>query len=161
MYVVVKTSGSVIFRYDYRLNSRRETVTLGRYGKDGISLARARELCIDARRFVAEGISPALEKSRGKRKMKEAKSFGEFAERWFKEARMADSTRSMRRAMFDRDISPVFKNRLLAEITPDDLRALCTKVKERGTPATAILVRDVIKKIYGFAILHGEKVKTS
>jgi hypothetical protein len=58
-------------------------VTLGRYGKDGISLVGARELCIDARRAVAEGISPALEKSRGKRKMKEAKSFGEFAERWF------------------------------------------------------------------------------
>ena len=82
MYVVVKTTGSVIFRYDYRLNNRRETVTLGRYGKDGISLTHARELCIDARHAVADGVSPTLEKSRGKRKMKEAKSFGEFGERY-------------------------------------------------------------------------------
>ena len=40
---------------------------------------------------------------------------------------MAESTRSMRKAIFDRDILPVWKNRLLTEITPDDLRALCNK----------------------------------
>lgn len=71
---------------------------------------------------------------------------------------MADSTRSMRRAIFNRDIYPVWKNRRLSEITPDDLRALCGKVKARGAPATAIHVRDIVKQIYGFAVLHGEKV---
>src|SRR6201999_4547082 len=59
---------------------------------------------------------------------------------------------------FDRDIAPSWKSRLLTEITPDDLRALCLQVKERGAPATAIHVRDIIKQIFGFAILHGEKV---
>ncbi|HEX7854835.1 MAG TPA: Arm DNA-binding domain-containing protein, partial [Sphingobium sp.] len=43
MYVVVQPSGAIVFRYDYRLNGRRETLTLGRYGPDGLSLARARE----------------------------------------------------------------------------------------------------------------------
>ena len=64
----------------------------------------------------------------------------------------------MRRVIFDRDILPVWKNRLLTEIAPDDLRALCLKVKERGAPATALHVRDIVKQIYGFAILHGEKL---
>lgn len=159
MYVVVKPSGTVIFRYDYRLNGRRETLTIGQYGEDGISLARARERCSEARRGVAEGRSPAQEKQREKRRLKEARSFSQFGERWFEEAPMADSTRSMRRAIFDRDIVPVWRNRLLTEITPDDLRALCVKVKERGAPATAIHVRDIVKQIYGFAILHGEKLK--
>ena len=44
------------------------------------------------------------------------------------------------------------------EITPDDLRAHCGAIVERGAPATAIHVRDIVKQIYGFAILHGEKV---
>jgi len=35
---------------------------------------------------------------------------------------------------------------------------LSNKVKDRGAPATAIHVRDIVKQIYGFAILHGEKV---
>ncbi len=158
MYVAVTPVGQITFRYDYRLNGRRETLTIGRYGKDGVSLGRARELCLAARKVVAEGRSPALEKQREKRRLSGASSFGEVGKRWFKDARMADSTRSMRRAIFDRDIFPTWKNRLLTEISPDDLRALCTKVKDRGAPATAVHVRDIVKQIYGFAILHGEKV---
>ena len=29
MYVVVQPSGAIVFRYDYRMNGRRETLTLG------------------------------------------------------------------------------------------------------------------------------------
>jgi integrase len=158
MFAAVAPSGQITFRYDYRLNGRRETLTIGRYGPDGISLAEARERCRAARKLVAEGRSPAQEKQREKRRLAAAQNFGAAGKRWFKEARMAESTRSMRKAIFNRDILPVWKNRLLTEITPDDLRALCNKVKDRGAPATAIHVRDIVKQIYGFAILHGEKV---
>lgn len=158
MYALVQPSGKIVFRYDYRLNGRRETVTLGQYAPTDLSLARAREKLIDAKRAIGEGRSPAHEKQREKRRLKEAKSFGEFGERWMQEAKMADSTRAMRRAIFERDILPTFRNRLLTEIAPSDLRAMCAKVKERGAPATAVHVRDIVKLIYAFAILHGEKV---
>jgi integrase len=158
MYVVVQPSGAIVFRYDYRLNGRRETWTIGRYGAGELSLARARERLVDGKRMISEGVSPAHEKQREKRRQKEAKSFGEFGERWLQEAKMADSTRAMRRAVFERDILPTFRNRLLTEISPGDLRAMCAKVKERGAPATAVHVRDIVKLIYAFAILHGEKV---
>ena len=158
MYVVVAASGTITFRLDYRSNGRRETVTFGKYGPGGLSLARAREMTIDARRSVTEGKSPAHEKQRAKRRIKEAKSFGEFGERWLTGATMADSTRAMRRAIFERELASAYKNRLLQEITPDDLRALCAKIVDRGAPATALHVRDIVKQIYGFAILNGEKV---
>lgn len=158
MYVAVQPSGAIVFRMDYRLNGRRETLTLGRYGPAGLSLARAREKVVDARRAISEGRSPAQEKQREKRRLLEAKSFGQFGERWLQEARMADSTRAMRRSIFERDILPTFRNRLLPEILPEDLRALCAKVKERGAPATAVHVRDIVKLVFAFAILHGEKV---
>ena len=51
-------------RCPYRLNGRRETLTIGRYGpKDGISLLMARERCME-RKAIAQGISPAQEKQR-------------------------------------------------------------------------------------------------
>jgi Arm DNA-binding domain len=81
MYVLVKPSGTLSFRLDYRMNGRRETVTFGKYGPAGLSLARARELCIDAKRAISEGRSPAIEKQREKRRLLEAKSFGEFGEK--------------------------------------------------------------------------------
>ncbi len=158
MYAHVAASGTITFRYDYRLNRRRETLVIGKYGPAGVSLAGARERCIDARRAVAEGRSPAQEKQRQKRRLREAKSFGEFGKRWLDEARMADSTRAMRKTIFERDVLPPFGKRLLTEIGADDLRHLCATVKRRGAPATALHVRDIVKQIYGFAILHGEKV---
>ena len=108
MYVLVMPTGAITFRYDYRLNGRRETLIIGRYGRAGVSLARAREKLIDAQRAIQEGRSPAQEKQRDKRRLKEAKSFGEFGERWFQEARMADSTKAMRRAIFERDCEAHF-----------------------------------------------------
>ena len=159
MYVAVTPAGGVTFRYDYRLNGRRATLTLGRYGEDGISLAEAREACIEARKQVAKGLSPAQKKQRDKRRLSAMATFNDAGKRWFKDSNMAESTRSMRKAIFDRDILPLWKNRLLTEITPDDLRQLCAKVKERGAPATAIHARDIVKQIYAYAILHGEKIK--
>ena len=107
---------------------------------------------------VREGRSPGIEKQRNRRRLKEAKSFGQFGEKWLTAAPMADSTRSMRRSIFERELLPIWSNRLLTEITPDDLRAQCAKIVERGAPATAIHVRDILKQIYGFAILHDEKL---
>lgn len=95
MYATVAPTGQISFRYDYRVNGRRETVTLGRYGEGGISLAEARDRCLAARKMVAAGKSPAQEKQRDKRRLSETGTFGDAGRRWFKEAKMADSTRSM------------------------------------------------------------------
>ena len=62
-----------------------------------------------------------------------------------KNAPIADSTRAMRRAIFEQELRRAWAKRLLTEILPDDLRALCAKIVERGAPATAIHVRDILR----------------
>src|SRR5450432_2396462 len=44
---------------------------------------------------------------------------------------MDESTRAMRKSIIDRDIMPLIKNRLMTEISSDDLRYLCNKAKVR------------------------------
>lgn len=158
LYAYVSPGGAISFRYDYRFNGRRETLTLGRYGRGGLSLAEARERLFEIKRSIANGVSPALEKQRAKRRLKEARSFEAVAQRWMEAAPMAESTRNMRRSIFNREVLPQWRNRLLSEITPDDLRAHCKSIVDRGAPATAIHVRDIVKQIYAWAILHGEKI---
>jgi integrase len=158
LYAYVSPGGAISFRYDYRCNGRRETLTLGRYGRGGLSLAEARERLFEIKRSIANGVSPALEKQRAKRRLKEARSFESVAQRWMEAAPMAESTRNMRRSIFNREVLPQWRNRLLSEITPDDLRAHCKSIVDRGAPATAIHVRDIVKQIYAWAILHGEKI---
>lgn len=78
-----------MFRYDDRMKDRREN------GAVDLSLALAREKLIDAQRAFLEGRSPAQEKQREKRHIREAKSCGAFGERCLQEHRMAESTGAM------------------------------------------------------------------
>lgn len=75
LYVAVTPAGSVSFRYNYAINGRQETVTFGRYGIGGITLAEARERRGEAKRMVADGKSPAKGKARDKARIKGAETF--------------------------------------------------------------------------------------
>ncbi|MGS2724584.1 integrase arm-type DNA-binding domain-containing protein [Porticoccus sp. GXU_MW_L64] len=57
LYVAVSKAGTVSFRYNYSLNGRQETLTIGRYGVGGISLAEARERLNEAKKMIASGKS--------------------------------------------------------------------------------------------------------
>lgn len=158
MYALVSPTGVISFRYDYRLNGRRETFVIGRYNPRGLTLALAREKCLEARKAVERGESPVQVRRREKNRAKEAKTFCAYAEDWFREADLADSTKAMRRGVYNRDIYPRFKKHVMAEITEDDIRELCEKIKARNAPATALHVRDVIKAVFEFAALKGLKI---
>lgn len=157
LYVSVSTVGTITFRYDYRINGRRETLTIGKYGADGINLAEARERLMIARKQVNDGISPATEKRAERNKIRNADRFCVFAEKYLADVQLADSTKALRVATYERDIKDTFGNRLMTEITTDEIRSHCEKIKERGAPSTAIFVRDLIANVYRYAIQRGHK----
>lgn len=157
LYVSVSVTGTITFRYDYRINGRRETLTIGKYGVDGINLAEARERLMIARKQVSEGVSPARQKRAERNKIRNADRFCIFAEKYLADVKLADSTKALRIATYERDIKDTFGNRLMVEITTDEIRHHCEKIKERGAPSTAIFVRDLIANIYRYAIQRGHK----
>ncbi len=159
LYVAVTPAGSISFRYNYSINGRQETITFGRYGVGGITLAEARELLGDAKKMVAAGKSPAKEKARDKARVKDAETFGAWAEKWLRGYQMADSTRDMRRSVYERELKPKFSNQKLVEITHEDLRALADAIVERGAPATAVHVREIVLQVFRWAIERGQKVE--
>lgn len=159
LYVVVSPKGTVTFRFDYRINSRRETLTIGRYGPDAMSLAEAREKLTEARKMLHDGKSPAREKADGKKELRESGAFRTFAESWLRDAGLADSTIAMRRSILNRDVLPALGNRLLEEITPSQVMALCDKIKARGAPAPAVHAREIIQQVYRHAQARGLKIE--
>ena len=106
LYVQVLTSGTLSFRYNYRLNGRGETVTFGRYGV--ITLAQAREKLDEAKKLIAEGKSPSREKVRDKARDSESKTFDQWAQSWLKGYEMAESTRDARTATYRRHLQEKF-----------------------------------------------------
>lgn len=159
LYVAVTTAGSISFRYNYSINGRQETITFGRYGVGGITLAEARECLNEAKRMVTDGKSPAKEKARAKARTKDAETFGAWAQKWLRGYQMADSTRDMRRSVYARELEGKFGNQKLTEITHEDLRALTDAIVERGAPATAVHTRDIVLQVYRWAIERGQKVE--
>ncbi|HAI6728133.1 TPA: tyrosine-type recombinase/integrase [Escherichia coli] len=151
LYVAVLTSGTVSFRYDYRINGRRETLVIGQYGRDGISLAEAREELIAAKKLLKAGQSPAAAKRDGIKKIRGAETFTVHTDSYMKHVILADSTRAMKQAVIDRDILPVLGNKMMTEITTSMVRDLCDRIVERGGRATAVQAREIISSVYRHA----------
>ncbi|VVE28596.1 integrase [Pandoraea morbifera] len=116
-YVAVTPAGAIAFRYHDSINGRQETVTFGRYGLGGITLAEARVRLGEAKKMIAAVKSPAKEKARAEARTKGAETFDDWPEEWLRGYQMADSTRDMRRSVYERELKPKFGNQKLAEIT--------------------------------------------
>lgn len=149
LYVAVITGGAISFRYNYRINGRQETLTIGAYGIGGITLAQAREKQLAAKKLVQAGISPAREKIRTKARDEAGGTFGAWAHKWLKGHKMADSTR---------DVQGRFSKLKLREISGEDVRAMANAIVKRGAPATAIHAREIILLVFRYAIERGQKV---
>lgn len=158
LYVAITPTGTVSFRFNYRINGRQETLTLGRYGAGGLTLGEARDKLNEAKKMIAAGKSPAREKSREKARTNAGETFGAWAQKWLDLHQMADSTRDMRRSVYERDVKPKFENVKLAEITHEDVRMLADAIVARGAPATAVHAREIVMLVYKFAIAKGQQV---
>lgn len=159
LYVAIMPAGSISFRYNYSIHGRQETITFGRYGVGGITLAEARERLGEAKKMIAAGKSPAKEKARDKARVKDAETFGAWAEKWLRGYQMSETTRNMRRGTYKRDLKPKFGNRKLIEITHEDLRALTDAIVEQGRPSSAVVCREIMMLVFRWAIERGQKVE--
>lgn len=72
---------------------------------------------------------------------------------------MADSTRDMRRSVYERELKLKFGNQKLIEITHEDLRTLTETIVERDAPATAVHSREIMLQVFRWAIERGQKVE--
>ena len=174
MYVAVTPTGTCSFRYDYRLNGRRETLTIGRYDASAsakatrqlddlaygrsISLAEGRLLLTRARREVEAGVSPSRAKVDQRTDVAVALTFGMWADRYFDETPLAKSTKTMRKSVYTRNLEGEFGRLKLEEITPRRLMARCEAIKARGAPAPAVQAREIVLQVYRFVQARGIKV---
>lgn len=140
LYVAVSTSGTITFRYDYRINGRRETLSIGKYGANALSLSEAREKLSEAKKLLSEGISPAGEKRKLKRAIQNAERFEDFATRYIAETDFAESTRDLRTATYQREIAPYFAKKMMTEISTEGIRNHANSLKNVAHPRLQYLL---------------------
>lgn len=149
----VMPSGSKIWRFRYTLHGRRQApVTIGEY--PAISLQDARDRARRYKEIVAAGVSPVADAKKDRGALKTLDSVREFAHLWFQSEieNKSESYRNITRRQLDKDILPAIGNKSLSEVNAGDVLAICDRIKGRGSPQSALFTRNVIKRMYEFAI---------
>jgi len=132
-------------------------MAFGRYPE--IALADARERRDDARKLLAKGTDPMVERKAEKTAFIVATehTFEKIAERWLehwkgnKSARHAATTRNRLRG----NVYPILGTRPIAEIEPMELVKLATGIEARGASDMAKRILQIVGMIFRYAVAHG------
>ena len=79
-----------------------------------------------------------------------------FADRWFSE--VAEPNNSEPRNIWrilDKDVIPGMGEKQIADVTADDVLAITDKIKARGADQMALATRNVLKRLFAYAIARG------
>lgn len=103
-------------------------------------------------------MSPAASKRDGIDKRKSGKTLQEYTVKYLEDTRFANSTRAMKEAIVRRELYPVMGKYQLEEITTQNIRALCEKIRDRGGRSTALQVREIISSVFNYVIDRGYEI---
>ncbi len=183
MYVMVSASGTKAFRYDYRIDGKRETLTIGRYepgtsSRDKaaldaleygtvVSLKDARALRDRASRQVEAGVSPSKTKVEKRSQDAVGETFGGWVQRYFEfktdpksgDEKLADSTMALRKSVYKRILETPLAKKRLDEIKPTVLAEILDNAKADRGPGPAVHARELVLLVYRYAIGKGIEVR--
>jgi Arm DNA-binding domain len=119
LHLLIKPSGSKLWRLKYRVNGREKLLSFGMYPE--ISLKHARDRRDEARLIIRKGIDPAAQ--RKAEKVADAETFEAVAREWFEKFApswaKSHSSKVIRR--LEVDVLPWLSARPIRGISPPDL----------------------------------------
>jgi integrase len=154
LYLLVRTSGSRIWKYDYRINLRRGTFTIGRYPE--VSLSEAREAHINARRLVSKGINPTSEKHSQKLQLeRDQLRFSDYAKEWVAKQNLAPSTEKDLVQRLEKNLYPYLDKQRVEEFTTRSLLEVLMRISDRGARETAVRMAGVLRRVFNELLILG------
>lgn len=157
LYLDVTATGASTWRYRYRINGRREKITIGPYPKIGLAEARKQRTIVAGQAVIASHAaaipSPAQQRDQDKRAERVTKQAGtikELATRYLAHIR----SRGKKAVSIDWQVNSYIIPELGAirtpELTADHIKRLCDKIKPKA-PASAREVLGTIKRMLKYA----------
>lgn len=161
LYLVIQPNGSKLWRFNYRFLDKQKKLHLG--GWPTISLAEARVRRDEAKKKIAEGIDPALDKKRARiaAKYAAANTFQAVAEEWLVKCErdgLAPVTVDKIRWLLAKAY-PLIGTIPIAQITPHEALAVLRRVEATGAYQSARRMRSVLSRVfrYGVATVRCDK----
>ena len=153
LYLLVQASGSKLWRFNYRHGGKQKTLALGSY--PDVSLTKARDKLLEARKLLADGADPGAEKQRQRRDKAAASSFESVAREWLEKQTLKPVTREKALWMFESLTFPWIGDKAISEIDAPDLLAMLRRIESRGKLETAQRVKQQCGRVFRYAVATG------
>lgn len=169
LYLELQPSGARWWRLKYRVHGKEKRLSLGVYPT--VSLADARQRREEARRLLAAGTDPSVDRKADKaaagaqaeaQRLSEAGqplpgTFEEVARRWhaLRRGDWSDSYADKILRRLETLAFPYIGTRLVPDIEPPELLRLLRRCEERGVVETAHRLRDTCSQVLRFAVAEG------
>jgi integrase len=155
LHLLVQPHGSKLWRVSYRFGGKQKTLAMGAYPE--VSLKEARAQRDEAKKLLAKGIDPAVQRKFAKQVAATGSTFREVAQELVakqeKEGR-APATLDKRRWLLN-FAYPHVGDRRISEITAPELLAVLRRVEAHGRYESARRLRSTCSVVFRYAIATG------
>lgn len=161
LYLYVTPAGGKLWRLKYRRpDDKEDTLCLGMLAH--VSLKKARELKLEAKKKLAEGIDPKEEKKRLKsdaeaEKRKVVLTFEKVGREWFEKKSLdkQEGYKKLLRNRLENQIFPAFGSVAMEDIDAPTILNALRKVENRGSYDMAKRLARITRQICSYAVACG------
>jgi hypothetical protein len=153
LYLEIAPTGSKLWRLKYRHDGRENRLALGAHPDTSLKLARERR--DGARRHLAAGIDPSIQ--RHAEKLANANTFEAVAREWLalQEKRLAPSTFAKAGWTFETLVFPYLGAKPIAKLGAMDVLKVLKRIEGRGIHETAHRTRQRCAQVFRYAVQTG------
>lgn len=152
LHLLIMPTGNKLWRFSYRFGGKQKTMAMGVYPIT--TLAEARNARDNAKRLMAKGTDPSVEKKQAKLLASIDNSFKTIAEEFIakseKEGRSEKTLKKMRWIL--ELVYPDIGSRNIATLMAAEVLATLRKIEARGKYETARRCRSTIGQVFRYAI---------
>lgn len=157
LYLYITPSGTKSWRFDYRFNGTRKTLTIGKYPY--VTLQEARNEKDEARKLLAQGKDPIFvrKKSALLADTEKDNTFKSIATEWYNAKKTTWSKKYANEiiSIFRRDIFPFIGGEPINKIKPLEMLTVLKGIENRGALEIAKKARMRCGEVFKYAIVTG------
>lgn len=157
MYLLVKPNGGKYWRLKYRMHGKEKTLAFGTV--EDVTLAEAREMRVQARKQIGQGIDPneARREAAAVAKAETENSFETIAREWHEHKRPRWSANHAEKVLrsLEMDVFPAIGKRPIARILAPEVLEVIRPIEERGALDYNKRVLQRMSMIFRYAIVTG------
>lgn len=157
LYLSITPKNKKWWRLKYLLNGKEKRISLGVYPTT--SLQDARKQREELKTLIAKGIDPALDRKEEKETIKAEEirsqnTFENVSKEWveLQRIRLGETTLSKYERALERDFYPIIGQKIISDITRQDLISIAQKIQERGANETAHRLLNLCNQIWRYAL---------